>query len=131
VRKETILKGISDVGWLIISKELLDGDAYQKVCSAGFDIAVDLDRGCGERKTLKTMRGFAGKLVYAVGLPGTLPLWCESGGELTLGRAVKQDVHALFRTFMICSGLWVACPTPNGKLGTGGDVGRKVCVINA
>jgi hypothetical protein len=28
-------------------------------------------------------------------------LWCESGGELVLGRAVKQDVHALFRTFMM------------------------------
>ena len=70
---ENILKGISDVGWLIIGKELLDEDAYQMVCSAGFDIAVDLDCGCGERKTLKTMRGIAGKLVYAVGLPCPQP----------------------------------------------------------
>ncbi len=72
-RTQIILKGISDVSWLIIGKDLLDEDAYQMVCSAGFDIAVDLDCGGGERRTLKAMRGIAGELVYAVGLPCPQP----------------------------------------------------------
>jgi hypothetical protein len=52
-----ILKGLSDVCWWIIGKKRLDEDAYQMVCSAGFDIAVDLDCGGGERMALKAMKG--------------------------------------------------------------------------
>ena len=70
---EKILEGIEDVRRLIIGEDLLDEDAYQMVCSASFDIAVDLDCGGGERRTLKAMRGIAGKLVYAVGLPCPQP----------------------------------------------------------
>ena len=100
-RLKNILKGISDISWLIIGKELLDEDAYQMVCSAGFDIAVDLDCGGGERRTLKAMRGIAGKVVYAVGLPCPQPKLNETNKicDFVLGddRALPTELSTAWK----------------------------------